>query len=118
MKEYIYHVAYMSDKSVNDAIMTVKSPLTTEKQFRGLVDILKSHKSSKNIVVLNLQLIEERELDKPLTNFERIKAMSVEELATLFDEIRACSTCRRNGNDCFPVSFNTEEWLKSEVKKE
>ena len=54
---------------------------------------------------------------KPLTNFERLKAMSLEEMAALLDSFSACSNCRKNGNNCFPV-FNTEEWLKREVQEE
>ena len=48
------------------------------------------------------------------TNFEKIKSMSLEELADLIDSFRACSNCRRNGNNCFP-HFRTEEWLKSDA---
>ena len=48
------------------------------------------------------------------TNFERIKDMSVEELAELLDSFRACNNCMKNGNSCFP-SFNTMEWLERGV---
>lgn len=51
-----------------------------------------------------------------MTNYERIKAMSVEEMAELLDSFRQCSNCRRNGNNCFPT-FRTEEWLNSEVEE-
>ena len=49
-----------------------------------------------------------------MTNYERIKNMSVEEMANLIDSFRNCGHCRRYGNNCFPT-FNTEQWLESEV---
>ena len=49
-----------------------------------------------------------------MTNYDRIKAMNVEETADLLDSFRQCSNCRRNGNNCFPT-FRTEEWLEQEV---
>lgn len=48
------------------------------------------------------------------TNYERIKNMSVEELAELLNNFRACSRCPKRGNDCFP-NLNIEQWLESEV---
>ena len=48
------------------------------------------------------------------TNYDKIKAMSVEEMADLLDSFRQCSNCRRYGNNCFPT-FRTEEWLKQGV---
>lgn len=51
-----------------------------------------------------------------MTNYDRIKAMSVEEMADLLDSFRQCSNCRRNGNNCFPT-FRTEEWLEQEVSE-
>lgn len=54
--------------------------------------------------------------NKPVTQFDRIKAMSVEEMADLLDSFRQCSNCRRNGNNCFPT-FRTEEWLEQEVSE-
>lgn len=53
---------------------------------------------------------------KPVTQFDRIKAMSIEEMSDLLDSFRQCSNCRRNGNNCFPT-FRTEEWLKQEVSE-
>ena len=50
------------------------------------------------------------------TNYDKIKAMSVEEMADLLDGFRQCSNCRRNGNNCFPT-FRTEEWLEQEVSE-
>ena len=51
-----------------------------------------------------------------MTNYDRIKAMSVEEMADLLDSFRQCSNCRRYGNNCFPT-FRTEEWLKQGVSE-
>lgn len=51
-----------------------------------------------------------------MTNFERIKNMTVEEMADLLDDFSQCSRCRKNGNSCFPV-FNTKQWLESEESK-
>ena len=48
------------------------------------------------------------------TNYERIKNMSVEELAQLLNNFRACSRCPKCGNNCFP-NLNIEQWLESEV---
>lgn len=53
---------------------------------------------------------------KPVTQFDRIKAMSVEEMADLLDSFRQCSNCRRNGNNCFPT-FRTEQWLEQEISE-
>lgn len=50
-----------------------------------------------------------------MTNYERIKGMSVEGMADLLDSFRQCSNCRRNGNNCFPT-FRTKEWLESEAE--
>ena len=49
-----------------------------------------------------------------MTNYERIKAMSVEEIADLLDSFMACSNCRRNGNNCFPY-YDIKQWLESEA---
>lgn len=51
-----------------------------------------------------------------ITNYERIKEMSVEEMAEFIDSLRYCSTCARNGNSCF-LTFRTEEWLNKEVEE-
>ena len=56
-------------------------------------------------------------VNKIVTNADRIRSMSDEELAVLLDDFGACSRCRRNGNDCFPVS-NTLDWLKQPVKED
>lgn len=50
-----------------------------------------------------------------MTNYERIKQMSVEEMADLLDSFSVCSMCRKNGNNCFPIDI--KEWLESEVDK-
>lgn len=51
-----------------------------------------------------------------MTNFEKIKTMSLEELAELIDCFRACSRCKKIGNDCFPY-FDTEQWLQKEAQE-
>lgn len=51
-----------------------------------------------------------------ITNYEKIKSMSIEELAFLLDGFSACSYCRKNGNNCFP-SIDFEIWLKQEAKE-
>lgn len=86
MKKYIYNVVFIvgattKDMTINSVIFASTTPMTTEKQFNELIVFLKTNNYIGNIVVLNMQLIEEREIDKPMTNFERIKAMTVEELA-------------------------------------
>ena len=50
------------------------------------------------------------------TNYDNIKAMSVEEMAELLDSLRQCSNCRKNGNNCFPT-FRTEEWLQQGISR-
>lgn len=63
----------------------------------------------------NVSLIDGHiDYERKQTNYERIRNMSVEEMADLLDSFRQCSNCRRNGNNCFPT-FRTEEWLKTEV---
>ena len=54
--------------------------------------------------------------ERKMTRFEKIKLMDIEEMATFLDGLRACGGCRRLSNDCFPT-FDTEEWLKSEVEE-
>ena len=51
-----------------------------------------------------------------MTNFEKIKSMSLEELADLLDSFMACSRCMKRGNICFPY-FDLEEWLKQEAQE-
>ena len=56
---------------------------------------------------------------KPMTNIERIKAMSVEELADFICDIYASNehcTIRVDGKWMFPE--DVEEWLKREVEDE
>jgi len=48
-------------------------------------------------------------MDKVITNGDRIRAMSDEELAALLDEFK-CGNCMRRGNFCFPS--NIEDWLR------
>jgi hypothetical protein len=51
-----------------------------------------------------------------MTNYEKIKSMSIEELSYLLESFSACSRCRRWGNDCFPV-MDVLQWLESEAKE-
>lgn len=56
-----------------------------------------------------------------MTNFERIKNMSVEELAQLFSEhITICGSCPIK-EKCYPPGVNYteawEQWLKREVEE-
>lgn len=51
-----------------------------------------------------------------MTNYEKIKNMTIEEMADLLNDFSACSRCRKKGNSCFPVS-NVEQWLQSEESK-
>ena len=113
MKKYVYNVAYASNTAesglgINNIVITVNTPFTTEKRFSELITFLQRYKLSKDIVVLNLQLIEEREIDKPLTNFERIKATSIEELAYMI------CYCMDNLSGLDQVL----KWLNSEVQEE
>lgn len=55
------------------------------------------------------------EVEVPMTNYDFIKSLTIEDMADLLDSFGACSRCRNNGNNCFPV-FNTEEWLNQEYK--
>lgn len=52
-----------------------------------------------------------------MTNYDRIKAMNVEEMADLLDSFMSCSDCRRNGNNCFP-HYDIKEWLEREVEND
>ncbi|MBR2300871.1 MAG: hypothetical protein IKA41_02850 [Bacteroidaceae bacterium] len=49
-----------------------------------------------------------------MTNHEKIKQMSPEELAAFLEGFMPCNRCRKRGNDCFP-SFDIEKWLESEA---
>lgn len=51
----------------------------------------------------------------PMTNFEHIKEMSIEELAVFLEGFGDCNRCRKRGNDCFP-HFDIEKWLKQEAE--
>ena len=61
-------------------------------------------------------------IDRPMTNYERIKNMSVEEMADYFNEIFDCSNCpndmflcESNGNVCTKY---IKQWLESEAETE
>ena len=51
---------------------------------------------------------------KSMTNYEKIKSMSIEELSYLLEDFSACSRCRKIGNDCFPT-MDILRWLESEA---
>jgi hypothetical protein len=51
----------------------------------------------------------------PITNFEHIKEMSIEELALFLENFNSCNRCRKRGNDCFP-NFDIEKWLTQEAE--
>ena len=65
---------------------------------------------------------------RPLTNFERIKAMSIDEMATaIYNGISSdpCDYCEHNNHHCTGApckeKANTDiiaEWLKSEVQSD
>lgn len=62
-------------------------------------------------------IVNEEDEPKPITNYERIKQMTLEEIAYLLDDFHKCNGCKRIGNDCFPapsIEF-IENWLKKEV---
>lgn len=52
-----------------------------------------------------------------MTNYDRIKAMSIEEMAKLLDDFTACNHCLRRGNKCFPY-YDTKKWLEQKVERE
>ena len=113
MKKYTYNVAYTSHTAerglgIHNIVMSVNTPFTTENQFSELITFLQRFKLTKDIVVLNLQLIEEREIDKPQTNYERIKATSIEEVANMI------CYCMDNLSGYDQVL----KWLYSEVQEE
>lgn len=51
-----------------------------------------------------------------MTNYERIKAMSIEEMADFLEAIYSCSHCRKMGNDCFPY-WDAMKFLESEARE-
>ena len=51
-----------------------------------------------------------------MTNAQKIRAMSDEELAEFLDRIHSYSRCRRWGNDCFP-HWDVEEWLQQPAEE-
>lgn len=67
-------------------------------------------------LVDNIIKLDKKELQAPMTNYDHIKAMSVEEMADLLDSFRQCSNCRKNGNNCFPT-FRTGEWLQQGISQ-
>ena len=53
---------------------------------------------------------------KPLTNGDRIRQMTDEELAEFFDKISDCQTCIDNPSKCHVECIDSRlKWLKQEV---
>lgn len=56
----------------------------------------------------------------PMTNADRIRNMTDEELAELLCLYDACATCSHDGRTCNTMNCNeiglTEEWLQKEVE--
>ncbi len=52
---------------------------------------------------------------KIVTNADRIRNMTDEELAEFLDEVR-CRNCMRRMNSCFPSNF--DDWLRKPVESE
>ena len=52
---------------------------------------------------------------EPVTNGDNIRTMNNDELAEFIDDVRYCSRCPKNENNCFP-NFNTKEWLEKEFE--
>lgn len=76
---------------------------------------MKLKKSQTDIVTYYLKW------NKAMTNYERIKNMSIEEMADYFNEIFDCRNCP---NDMFLCEGNgyvctkyIKQWLESEVEK-
>ena len=53
----------------------------------------------------------------PITNFERIKAMSVEEMAELIDKNYKCRKCYYYGHCNGDCHGGIKKWLESEVSE-
>lgn len=51
-----------------------------------------------------------------MTNADRIRAMSDEELADFLEGINACSNCAKRGNSCFP-HWDVLEWLQQPAEE-
>ena len=67
------------------------------------------------------ECIEKQIGKKPATNFDRIKAMSVEEMADMLQEnIHTCDFCIKKDADCREehCKDNIKKWLESEVEEE
>lgn len=52
-------------------------------------------------------------IEKPMTHFDKIKAMSVEELAEFLFNNVSCSDCTMHGGGC---SIDCEKWMLSWLK--
>lgn len=60
--------------------------------------------------------VDARKQNKPITNADRVRAMSDEELEVFLDDWRACARCRSRGNNCFPQTVDV--WLRQPVTEE
>lgn len=127
MKKYVYNVAYIAGKDTNVMsfhcmTIAVNTPFATEKQFNELIVFLQRKHLTKNIVMLNIQLIEERKIDKPLTHYDDIMAMSINGIESFIRSVSLgfdpwCDRhCKMQGED----NCNTclAKWLNSEVRKD
>ena len=70
----------------------------------------------------NVIELDKKELQAPMTNYDRIKAMNIDEMAEYFNEIFDCSNCP---NDMFLCESKgsvctkyIKQWLEQEVDTE
>lgn len=52
---------------------------------------------------------------EPITNADRIRNMTDEELEVFLEDWRRCSQCHRRGNNCFPQTVDV--WLQQPYKE-
>lgn len=52
----------------------------------------------------------------PMSNADKIRAMSDEELEAFLNDWRSCSMCMRRGNNCFPQTVDV--WLRQPAEGE
>lgn len=104
--------------------------MTAQEALAWFKEELKDGKCSDNCRQCNayevaIEALEKQIAKKPVTNFERIKAMSVEELANAIEsgELVGCQCCIEQGaSNCrvsrMGCSLGTILWLKSEADTE
>ena len=56
-------------------------------------------------------------LGDPMTNADRIRAMTDSELCEFFDDFMICSVCAYNGGDCSKCKNGIFEWLQQPAEK-